>query len=139
MMNSDETAAAIRAALEHNPAIDMNRFPISVRVDDVVHLEGEVEDIIAKRKALRVARLVAGTARIEDRLRLATRERIASDKLRDAAVTALQQEPAFAAMNIGTGADKPAGQEQDWIRVAAQDCVLRLTGEVNSLSHRRLA
>lgn len=138
-MNADDTAATIRAALEHNPDIDMHRFPISVRVDDVVHLDGEVEDIIAKRMALRVTRRVANTARIEDRLRLVTNEHITDNKLRDAAVEALRADSAFTVMDIGPARDKLPGQEQDWIGIAARDCVLRLTGEVNSLSHRRLA
>jgi osmotically-inducible protein OsmY len=139
MMNTDELAGAIREALKHHPDIDLHRYPITVRVDDVVHLEGVVEDIIAKRKALRTARRVADTARIDDRLRIATAERISGDRLRDAAVEALKQEPAFTDMDIRAGKDMSSGREQDWIRVESDGCMLRLTGEVNSLSHRRLA
>lgn len=138
-MNTNDTAEVIRAALERDPDIDLDRYPITIRVDDLVHMEGEVEDIIAKRKAVRIARSTAKTARIVDRLRIARDEQVTDDELRDGALEALRGESAFADMDIRTGADKPADRERDWIRIAAIDCVVRLTGEVNSLSHRRLA
>jgi osmotically-inducible protein OsmY len=138
-MNADELAGAIRAALEHQPDVNLHRYPIGIRVDDVVRLEGEVEDIIAKRKALRIARQIANTQRIDDRLRLATAERVTDGELRDAAFRALRREPAFRDMDIRAGEPPPSGQEPDWIRVATRGCVVCLRGEVNSLSHRRLA
>lgn len=138
-MNAEELTSAIHAALEHNPDIDLDRYPIKVRIDDVVRLEGEVQDIIVKRKALRTARRVAGTARIDDRLRIAAAEGISDGELRDTAVKALKREPAFAEIDVSADGDAPSGQGQDWIRVKAEDGVVRLTGEVNSLSHRRLA
>jgi osmotically-inducible protein OsmY len=138
-MSTKDTADAIRAALEQNPDIDLDRYPITVRVDDVVHIEGKVEDIIAKRTVVRIVQLVAKTARINDRLRIARDEQIADDELCDGALEALRGESAFADMDIRPGAGAPVNSEQDWIRIAAEDCVLRLTGEVNSLSHRRLA
>jgi osmotically-inducible protein OsmY len=138
-MNNNDLAGAIRAALEREADIDMHRYPIEVRVGEVVCLEGNVEDIVAKRKALRLAREMAHTHRIHDHLRLATTERISGDQLRDAALKALNREPAFADMDIQAGDLAPPAQERDWIRVTASGCVLRLKGEVNSLSHRRLA
>lgn len=139
-MNVDQTANAIRAALERDPDIKQDRAPITIRVDDVVHLEGEVEDIVTKRKALRIVRAVAGlSAIIEDRLRVATSERISEDELRDRVLEALLREPAFARMDIRAGRDAPATSEQDWMRIEVRACNVRLTGEVNSLSHRRLA
>jgi osmotically-inducible protein OsmY len=139
MMDNDDTASVIRAALEADSAIDLRRYPIQVRVDNAVHLEGEVKDIIAKRKATRIAHLCAGSAGIEDRLRISTAEQISGDSLCNAALKALVREPAFADMDIYVGEDLAPGQEQDWIRVGAVGCILRLSGEVRSLSHRRLA
>jgi osmotically-inducible protein OsmY len=138
-MNNEDVAAAIRAALQRDRDIDPSRSKIEVRLDEVLRLEGEVEDIAIKRKALRVAREVTHSQNIQDHLRLALAERVSDEQLRDAAVRDLSKEPAFARMDISTGADKPRGQEEDWIRVRAEEGVVRLTGEVNSLSHRRLA
>jgi osmotically-inducible protein OsmY len=138
-MNNEDVAAAIRAALQRDLGVDASRSRIEVSIDEIVRLEGEVEDIAIKRKALRIAREVIQSPNIQDHLRLATRERVSDEQLRDAAVRALSKEPAFARMDIGAGEDRPRNQEQDWIRVRAAEGVLRLSGEVNSLSHRRLA
>lgn len=139
-MDIDEIATAIRAALERDPDIKQDRYPITVRVDDMVHLEGHVEDIVTKRKAMRVARQVAdGPAVIEDRLWVVATEQVTDDTLRDKALEALKDEPAFAGIDIRAGRLAPASGDQDWIRVEVQRCCVRLTGEVNSLSHRRFA
>lgn len=139
-MKTDETARAIRAALERDPEVRQDRYPITVRVDDVVHLEGDVEDIITKRKALRLVREVAGLPPIiEDRLCVVASQPVASDALLDAALKALRGEAAFRDMAIDTDQEAPTNGDQDWIRVGVQGCRIRLKGEVNSLSHRRLA
>ncbi len=139
-VNTDETARAIRTALERDPEINQERYPITVWVDDVVHLEGDVEDIITKRKALRLARHVAGLPSvIEDRLCVVTHEQVTSDALQEAVLNALRGEGAFRDMVIGGHQEEPENGDQDWIKVEVQNCRIHLTGEVNSLSHRRLA
>lgn len=139
-MNIDKAAHAIRAALERDPDIKQDRYPITVRVDDVVHLEGKVEDIVTKRKAMRVVRQVADVpAVIEDRLFVVPTEQVTDAALRDKVLEALEREPAFAGMDIHAGRDAPARREQDWITVEVRGCRVSLTGEVNSLSHRRFA
>lgn len=138
-MSNESLAGAIRAALEVDPDINLHRSAVHIHVNDVIRLEGEVEDIVVKRKTLRIARRLARGLPIEDRLRLVPSERMVGDQLRDAALAALRGEPAFAEMDIDAGTDAPSGQERDWMRVTAQDCAVRLTGEVKSLSHRRLA
>lgn len=138
-MSEESIASAIRAALEVDRDINMHASTITIKVEDVIHLEGEVADIIAKRKALRIAHQHAGGLPIEDRLRLVSIERIIGDQLRDAALGALRREPAFAEIDIDTGTDAPSGQDRDWMRVTAVDCSIKVTGEVKSLSHRRFA
>jgi hypothetical protein len=81
-VKTGETARAIRAALKRNPEVQQASYPITVRGDDVVHLESDVEDIITKRKAVRLARLVAGLPPvIEDRLCVVTSGQVTSDAL----------------------------------------------------------
>lgn len=139
-MKPDETAHAIRAALGRDPDVKQDRYPITVWVDDVVHLEGDVEDIITKRKAVRLARQVVGLSPIiEDRLCVVTYEEVTSGCLQDAVLKALRSDGVFRDMAIGADQRAPSNGDQDWIMVGVQNCRIRLKGEVNSLSHRRLA
>jgi len=138
-MSNESIISAIRAALEVDPDINLHRSAVRIRVDDVIRLEGEVGSIVVKRKTLRIAHQFARGLPIEDKLRLTRSVRMVGDQLRDATLAALRGEPAFAEMDIDAGTDAPSGQERDWMRVTAQDCVVRITGEVRSLSHRRLA
>ncbi|MDQ3732206.1 MAG: BON domain-containing protein [Pseudomonadota bacterium] len=138
-MKTDETARAIRAALQRGPEVQQDRYPITVRGDDVVHLESDVDDIITKRKAVRLARLVAGLPPvIEDRLCVVMSGQVTSDALQGAVLDALRGEGAFRDMAIDADQEAPTSSNQDWIEVGVQGCRIRLTGDVNSLSHRRL-
>ncbi|MBA2409883.1 MAG: hypothetical protein H0V62_08970 [Gammaproteobacteria bacterium] len=124
-MSEESIANAIRAALEVDRDINMHASKITINVEDVIHLDGEVEDIVAKRKALRIAHQHAAGLPIEDRLRLVSGERVVGDQLRDAALDVLRREPAFAEIDIDAGTDAPSGQERDWMRVTAVDCSSR--------------
>jgi hypothetical protein len=66
-----------------------------------VHLESDVEDIIMKRKAVRLARVVAGLPPvIEDRLCVVTSRQVTSNALQGAVLDALRGEGAFRDMAI---------------------------------------
>lgn len=139
-MTRDHTIKAIEAALEHDPDINLHRYPIHVVHDGGLRLSGTVADIRAKRRALRLAREAAGTDAILDDLYLDTGEARGEDELRQAVVTTLKQEPAFAEFVIVEGAsapeDVPAGIDR--IAVAAAGPRVHLNGRVASLERRRL-
>jgi len=137
-MPQKDLVAALLAALEKDPDINLHESPIHVTYHDSLRLEGEVANIIVKRKARRIAMQLSGLPDIEDRLLLRPGERRTGKALLDAVVSALSQEPAFRDLAIHP---HPAteGGGRDWIGVNVSECVVRLDGQVGSLSHRRLA
>ena len=137
-MSQKDLVAALLAALEKNPDINLHESPIHVTYHDSLRLEGEVANIIVKRKARRIAMQLSGLSDIEDRLLLRPGERRTGKALLDAVTSALSQEPAFRDLAVHP---HPASEKggRDWIGVDVQDCVVRLDGQVGSLSHRRLA
>ena len=137
-MSNATVVSAILAALEHDPDINLHQAPIKVSFAGTLRLEGEVADIAAKRKALRIAARVAGTESIDDRVRVRPgAARSDADVLRSA-LNALGQEGAFRDLVVRADSGVPADRS-DHIYVAVRDGVVYLTGEVGSLSHRRLA
>jgi osmotically-inducible protein OsmY len=105
----------------------------------VLCLTGEVDSIAAKRQALRLAHALAGDYGIEDRLRLRTREQRANDALRLLVVSTLATEPTFRDFAIRSRDDAPPPTEGSWINIDVEGSTIILSGEVWSLSHRRLA
>lgn len=136
-MPHKELIAALMAALEQDADINLHESRVHVSYHDTLRLEGEVANIIVKRKARRIAMQLSGLADIEDRLRLRPGERRAGKALQDAAVDALSQEQAFLYVTVGHG--QPRQAVEQWIGVSAVDCLVRLDGQLGSLSHRRLA
>ncbi len=137
-MPQKDLVAALLAALEQDPDINLRESPIHVTYHDSLRLEGEVANIIVKRKARRIAMQLSGLNDIEDRLLLRPGERRTGKALLDAAISALSGEPAFRDIAVHPHpATETSGR--DWIGVDVLDCVIRLDGQVNSLSHRRLA
>ena len=137
-MSGDSIESRIRAALEHDPAINLHHYPIDVHQSDAVRLEGTVANIEAKRRAIQIAHRMAGNAGIDDRLRLEVARARPDDELRQAVASTLMQEPGFLELQILEAPAQPQVTE-NWIRVASHDGVVMLEGVIDSLSHRRLA
>lgn len=135
----NSVAAKILAALERETDVNLHSSPINVKVEDVIRLEGDVDNIIIKRKAFRIARQAAGTDEIIDNLRLKVSNSRSNKELLNAAVDALMQEPAFANMDILTEEDDSPEHQRGWVKVSVSGKLVRLEGQVGSLSHRRLA
>lgn len=148
-MNRDHECVLrqVRAALERETRINLHRYPIrlSFSADDLV-LEGEAENIAAKKLALELAGAAVSNARIVDRLRVAPVERMGDAEIRDRVCKTLIQEPGLDACTIRArltdemeilrrSVMEPAGD----IRVEVEDGVVILNGWVPSLSHKRLA
>jgi len=136
----------VRAAFEHEPRINLHRFPIHLdfNQDDLV-LEGEAENIAAKKLALELAGAVSGVRGIVDRLRVAPSEPMGDAEIRDHVRDALLQEPALERCfirarvkdNVETYREPPEAAGE--ILVEVGDGVVTLNGQVPSLSHKRLA
>jgi osmotically-inducible protein OsmY len=138
MQQHKDLVAALLAAFEKDPDINLHESPIRVSQKPNLRLEGEVANIIVKRKARRIAMQLSGFNDIEDQLRLRPGEVRTGKALLDAVVDALSQEQAFRDMHVHP-IPPPDNSTVGWIGVSVDDCIVRLDGVVGSLSHRRLA
>lgn len=137
---------AVYAAFERDPAIDQHHYPIQVDVeDDVLILKGEVENIVAKRLAPRIAAEVPDVNNIVNRLRVIPSERRGDGAILDSVYQALAQESAFHDYAVVTqitdvpAAGAPRDSAKGIIEVSVDNGAVTLMGDVESLTHRRLA
>lgn len=147
MLSPEVICAEVRAALEHEPRINLHRHPIHLRCEDgILTVDGEVADIVAKKLSLELAAAVPGVDGLVDRLRVAPTRPMGDGAIRDHVRDAFLQEPSFTTFAI-TIWDKgqvdivrPAsGTPFGVIEVTVVDGVVTLDGAVPSLSHKRLA
>lgn len=146
-LSADTLSKHVYAVLEHDTRIDMqsSRLLISPCGRHVL-LEGEVDDIAAKRLATNIVTQTLGEGYcVIDLLRI--RSGLMSDaQLRDKVARVLHGEPVFKGFHIAvkTGSDEqlqhdvriPSG---DHIIAVVENGVVTLTGQANSLTHRRMA
>lgn len=142
----DGLTNTLMATLARDPRVDVNNYPIQVKIDDkTLILEGVQQDIAAKRAAVLVARAVAGTLSIVDRLRVIPAQAQEDGMLRDEIVRTLSEEPVFTdyglRMHRHEGYEllrqaRPGGGAID---ITVRNGIVQLLGEVGSLTHRRIA
>lgn len=143
---ADDTAIRnAQAALEQHPRLAPQIIGVHVGLEEsAVVLDGVVNDISARRLIPQiVADSVAdsdGIGEVVDRLRLAAAERSSDEALASDVKRALTDEPVFEGyrLRVGSGPGAPAAHDME-IFVDANDGVVRLSGTVGSLTHRRLA
>ena len=139
---------AVLAALEREPGVNLHRSP--VRVDyNIAHraltLEGEVDNIIAKRRAYGCASRIDGVDGILDKLRVHPAAVRGDGAIRTSITQALLDEPALRdcalhAYHKGIMETLRAPPDvKGVIGVMVVEGVVELTGHVGSLSHKRLA
>ena len=138
----------VRAALEHETRINLHRFPLAIdlRDDGTLVLEGETENIAAKKLAVELAASVLGIAGIVDRLRVVPAQRMGDGQIRDHVRDALVGEPAFENCAIRVRSDdrqmpgtEPTSASDYSIAIAVSEGVVTLDGRVGSVSHKSLA
>lgn len=136
----------VAAALEREPFVNLHHFPLYLSfVDGILTMEGEVEHIMAKKRALEVAAAVHGITGIVDRVRLVPATRMEDGELRDHVCTVLLAENLLTscAMRAIVKGKPEVVRESDGaiasIDVEVTDAVVTLNGTVTSLSAKRLA
>lgn len=147
MNDKERIIKVVAAALEREPDVNLHRFPVQIEFDDgVLTLEGEVERITAKKKALEVAAAVSGVTGIVDRLRLVPSTQMQDDEIRDHVCNTLLAENSLGSCAVWAIVKKKpevireADQGVDGsIDVEVNDGVVILNGTVTSLSAKRLA
>ena len=145
--DSNDLGKQVRAAFELDPRVASHRFPIQVVMNGQgLVLEGEVENIAAKRVAMQVAQRVSGMQKVIDALKLVPSEARTDGEIRDGFVRSLQSQTELRNVNLRqlhkgrmevvqeTHDDWPAGS----IDFTVADGVITVTGEVMSLSHKRM-
>jgi len=147
MRDKERMITEVAAALEREPSVNLHSFPVQLEFSDgVLNLEGEVEGIAAKKRALEVAAAVPGVAGIVDRLRLVPALRMEDGDIRDHVCNALLAEnllsscSVFAIVKGKKELVREAVQGADGsIEVEVNDGVVILNGAVPSFSAKRLA
>jgi len=143
-MVPDDGLNAVKAALERDTDINLHRFPLQISHDSRDHtlvLSGAVEDIIALRKTLQLARRAWGSGRIKEDLHIQPATKRSGEELRDALISTFSSEPALRDVRVGDARQGApgGGGEQGWIVVDVEGSSVHLEGELNSLAARRLA
>ena len=147
MKDRERIITEVAAALEREASVNRHRFPLHLEFNDgVLTLEGEVEDITAKKKALEATAAVRGVAGIVDRLRLVSTPRMQDGEIRDHVCTALLAENLLSSCAVWAmvkGKPEVVREADQWvdgsIDVEVKDGVVILNGVVPSLSAKRLA
>jgi len=147
---AEQTAVekAVRAALEREPAVNQHRRPVQIEynvVNRALILEGEVENIIAKRRAYECVGRVDGVDGIIDRLRVRPSEPRGDGAIRTSITRAILEEPTLRDCTLHAYHKgimetlRVPPDSKDAIGVTVVDGVAELTGHLGSLSHKQLA
>ncbi len=114
----------LKALLTENLHINPARNPIHIRLEgDSIVLEGMVERVAYKKKALLCAMGLEGIKGVVDRLRVRPAKKMGDREIKHHIIDAITEEPTLNA---------------DTIEVEVKDGVVDLEGRVPSLSHKRL-
>lgn len=116
-------ADAVASELAQDDAVMAHRIDVLVE-SGVVTLEGVVSDLLAKERAVKLARTVRGVRTVIDALTVGDTFAVPDDKLRQDVLDAMAADPAVEPMDIGVGVD---------------DARVRLIGSVASWQERELA
>lgn len=143
----EEVLKAVRAAFEHERRINLHRYSIRMGFSDgVLTLEGEAENIAAKKLAMELAIVVPGVAGIVDRLRVAPAERMGDKAILNAVRDALLDELALENCTIKVKykgkvetVRASTAEHHGVVEVSVEDGVVLLDDHVPSLAQKRLA
>ncbi|MDX1655681.1 MAG: BON domain-containing protein [Candidatus Competibacteraceae bacterium] len=149
-MTDTELTKAVQAALEKDPCVDLHQFPITVREQQGrVVLEGRVRDIVAKRLAPRLAAEAIGqpgAGRVLDHLQVTAGEERGDGEILDSLYDSLTREGAFRGYAVALRQGERTGPGKSLedgvtgvVEISVDQGVVRLEGNVESLSHKRLA
>ncbi|HBP86841.1 MAG TPA: BON domain-containing protein [Nitrospirales bacterium] len=147
MANNHHIIKAVQAALEHEPRINLHTHPVTMRYeDDVLTLEGEAQDIAAKKLTMGLAIATPGVTGIVDRLHVTPAVRIGDGAILRSVRDVLLQDPALqnCALRIRNKGKvetirEAATQTTGAIELSVTDGVVLLDDHVPSLAKKRLA
>ena len=147
MSERNAVEKAVFAALERETLVSLHRNPVHAEYDianRVLTLEGEMDNIAAKRRAYECASRINGVDGVIDRLRVRPAETRGDGAVRISVTQALLAEPALRdyALHVHHKGImetlRTVPGSRDVVGVSIEDGVVELTGHVGSLSHKRL-
>jgi osmotically-inducible protein OsmY len=149
MQNGNPILTTIRASLEREPRINLHRWPVRLDLTDdcVLVMEGDMESLAAKKRALDIAGAVPDVRGVVDRLHVAATEPkgdgeilnvleamlLDARDLQNCSLRALKKGGSVTLREITD--DASSGD----ILIAVKDGVVTLDGWAISLSHKRVA
>jgi len=147
MTKQGQVLTAVRAAFEREPRINLHKYPVRMDFGDgVLTLEGEAEDVAAKKLSLELAIAISGVTGIVDRLHVTPSVHMGDGAILDAVRNALLHAPGLQNCTIqvkrkGTWETvrEAAVTPQGVIQVSVTDGVVLLDDHVTSLIQKRLA
>ena len=147
MSERERVLKEVRAALEHEPRINLHKCPVTMEfADGVLTLEGETEHIAAKKLAMELAIAVSGVTGIVDRLHVTPATRMGDGAILDAVRDALLQESSLLNCSIQVirkgqleTVREVTSEPRGAIRVSVNEGVVLLDDHVTGLTQKRLA
>ena len=146
MRTEERIVNEVAAALERETSVNLHRFPLHLEcADGILTMTGEVEHVMAKKRALEVTAAIPGVAGIVDRIHLVPATRMEDGEIRVHVCAALLAESLLASCALwAVVKGKPeVVRETDGaigsIDVEVAGGVVTLNGAVTSLTAKRLA
>ena len=147
MSKNHHIIKAVQAAWEHEPRINLHTHPVTISYDNgVLTVEGEVQDIAAKKLCMELAIAVPGVTGIVDRLHVTPAVRVGDGAILTSVREVLLRESALQdcavrARNKGRVETirEAAAPNSGVIELSVNDGVVLLDDHVPSLAQKRLA
>lgn len=147
MSERERVLKGVRAALEHEPRINVHKYPVTMEfADGVLTLEGEAEHIAAKKLALELAIAASGVTGIVDRFHVTPAMRMGDGAILDAVRDALLQESSLLNCSIQVirkgqleTVREVTSEPRGAVRVSVNEGVVLLDDHVTGLTQKRLA
>ena len=147
MSTTQDIIKAVKAAWEHEPRINLHTHPVTITYEnEVLILEGEVQDVAAKKLCMELAIVVPGVTGIVDRLQVTPAVRIGDGAILTAVRDVLLQEPALqdCAVRVRNKGRvetirESAAPNSGVIDLSVNEGVVLLDDHVPSLAQKRLA
>ncbi|WP_233805592.1 BON domain-containing protein [Paraburkholderia sp. HP33-1] len=151
MQRSDMVLKQVVAAFEHESHLKLHSHPVHLSFDDgALIVAGEVPDVTSKKRLLQLTRIHSEGERLIDQLRVTANPPVADGELRTRICERLAQAVDFrncvicarvkGQLELLRGTMDEAGNDGSGVvEITVKDGVVTLTGQVISLSHKRLA
>lgn len=147
MSERERVLKEVRAALEHEPRINVHKYPVTMEfADGVLTLEGDAEHIAAKKLALELVIAVSGVTGIVDRFHVTPAMRMGDGAILDAVRDALLQESSLLNCSIQVirkgqleTVREVTSEPRGAVRVSVNEGVVLLDDHVTGLTQKRLA